>query len=57
MEYQLTCYLKSKVVNPRRLFSKGFGESLLVIDCGCDEKTCSEEEHQMNRRTEFVVVK
>ena len=49
-------YLKGKVVNPERLLSKGFGESLLVIDCGCDEKTCSEEEHQMNRRTEFIVL-
>ena len=50
-------YLKGEVVNPERLFSKGFGETMPVVNCDCDKAGCSEEEHQKNRRTEFVVVK
>lgn len=50
-------YLKGKIVNPERLFSEGFGETMPVVNCDCDKAGCSEEEHQKNRRTEFVVVK
>ena len=50
-------YLKSKVVNPERIIGKGFGESKLVVDCECNKGDCSEEDHQKNRRTEFVVIK
>jgi OmpA-OmpF porin, OOP family len=50
-------YLKSKVKNPERIVGKGFGETMLVIDCDCNKNKCSEEDHQKNRRTEFVVVK
>jgi hypothetical protein len=31
----------------------------LINDCGCEgnvKSTCSEEEHQLNRRTEFKVI-
>lgn len=50
-------YLKSRVKNPERIIGKGFGEAVLVIDCDCDKGSCSEEDHQKNRRTEFVVIK
>ncbi|SHM93697.1 hypothetical protein SAMN05444484_1141, partial [Flavobacterium chilense] len=36
------------------LTGKGYGESQLVNRCS-DGVKCSEEEHQMNRRSEFIV--
>ncbi|MCK8480204.1 OmpA family protein [Psychroserpens algicola] len=51
-------YLIDKGVSAERLTAKGFGESRLVNDCGCEpsnESSCSEEEHQLNRRSEFIV--
>ena len=50
-------YLKGKVVNPERLYAKGFGETMQVVNCNCDKNECSEEGHQKNRRTEFIVIK
>ena len=35
---------------------EGFGETQLVNKCTNDVK-CSEEEHQWNRRTEFIIIK
>jgi len=51
-------YLIDKGVAPERLTAKGYGESRLVNDCGCEptnESSCSEEEHQLNRRSEFII--
>jgi outer membrane protein OmpA-like peptidoglycan-associated protein len=42
-----------------RLTAKGYGESSLVNDCGCEptnESACTEAQHQANRRSEFIVV-
>lgn len=53
-------YIKERITNPERINGKGFGESILVNDCGCEGNVvsdCTEEEHQANRRTEFRVVK
>jgi len=53
-------YIRSKITNPKRIFGKGYGESQLVNDCGCEGNVvsdCSEDEHQENRRTEFKIVK
>jgi len=41
-------------VNTNRLIGKGYGEYQLVNKCADDVK-CSEEEHQMNRRSEFII--
>ncbi len=49
-------YLKNKGISKERLSSKGFGESQLLNACA-DGVKCSDEEHQLNRRTEFKVVK
>lgn len=52
-------YIKSKITNPARIYGKGYGESRLLNDCACEgivKSTCSEEEHQKNRRTEFKVI-
>lgn len=38
-----------------RLTGKGYGESQLVNNCA-DGVNCSEEEHQQNRRSEFVII-
>ena len=48
-------YMISKGVGDDRLTARGYGESVLEISCVCDE--CSEEEHQINRRTTFKIVK
>jgi len=49
-------YLIRAGVSPDRLVAKGYGEEVLTNKCK-DGVTCSEEEHQANRRTEFKVVK
>ncbi len=41
-------------VNARRMQFIGFGESQPLINC--DDKVCTEEEHQTNRRSEFEIV-
>lgn len=52
-------YIKSKISTPSRISGKGYGESKLQNNCACEgnkKSTCSEEEHQQNRRTEFIIV-
>jgi len=41
-------------VSPNRLVGKGYGEYELVNRCS-DGVECTEEEHQMNRRSEFII--
>ena len=51
-------YLIDNGIAVERLTAKGYGESQLVNDCGCEptnESSCSEEEHQLNRRSEFII--
>jgi len=48
-------YLKSKGVDKSRLVSKWYGESQLVNNCS-DGVECTDEQHQENRRTEFLVI-
>ena len=48
-------YLIQNSINPERLTSKGYGESLLAVTCKCSD--CTEDEHQKNRRTTFLVLK
>ncbi|MFK7783043.1 OmpA family protein [Psychroserpens sp.] len=53
-------YLISNGIEAGRLTAKGYGESQLVNDCGCEptnESDCTEEQHQLNRRSEFIIVK
>lgn len=47
-------YLVSKGINVERLSAKGFGESVPKANCVCAR--CTEEEHQLNRRTAFTVL-
>ncbi|MFN3404861.1 MAG: OmpA family protein [Cytophagaceae bacterium] len=49
-------YIVSKGVNASRITAKGYGESKPLNKCVNGAK-CTEEEYQINRRTEFKVVK
>ena len=46
-------YMLEKGVEPGRIICKGFGETRPLIDC--ISKECSEEEHGINRRSEFII--
>lgn len=55
-------WVQKRIVDPQRIYGKGYGESQLVNHCACDRrdpgnKICSEAEHEKNRRTEFRIVK
>ena len=41
-------------IDPGRLTGKGFGETQLVNECS-DNVKCTEEQHQANRRSEFII--
>ena len=49
-------YLIENGVNKHRVTGKGYGESKPLNRCSNGVK-CSEQEHQVNRRSEFIVVK
>jgi len=46
-------YIKNRITNPDRIYGKGYGATQLLNKC----VKCTEDEHQMNRRTEFKIVK
>ena len=53
-------YIIKKGINRSRITTKGYGESKLLINCGCEGKVksnCSEDDHAKNRRTEFLITK
>ena len=54
-------YVVSKGIEPDRIFGKGYGEDRILNRCECEmpnwRSDCSDEEHQVNRRTEFRIVK
>ncbi|KJD31614.1 hypothetical protein PK35_14535 [Tamlana nanhaiensis] len=50
-------YIISQGIDAKRIESaNGFGESQLINNC-LDGVSCSEAEHQLNRRSEFIIVK
>ncbi len=49
-------YLVKRGINKNRLTAKGYGETQLTNQCS-DGVKCSEAEHQLNRRSTFVIVK
>ena len=50
----VTEYLGAKGISADRVRLEWFGESQLINDCG-NGKPCSEENHQLNRRSELVL--
>ncbi|PCH75302.1 MAG: hypothetical protein COB98_09135 [Flavobacteriaceae bacterium] len=51
---ETVAYIISKGIAPERISSKGYGETQLTNKC-TNGIPCSVEEHQSNRRTEFVI--
>jgi outer membrane protein OmpA-like peptidoglycan-associated protein/tetratricopeptide (TPR) repeat protein len=54
----ITWLIKSGIA-AERLSGKGYGESQLINDCGCEptnKSNCSEAQHQKNRRSEFIIL-
>ena len=54
----IIAWLVSKGIDSSRLTGRGYGESQLINDCGCEPtnaSNCTEEQHQMNRRSEFII--
>ena len=49
-------YIVKNGVLRSKLTAKGYGETQLVNECS-DNVNCSEEAHQLNRRSEFIIVK
>ncbi|MGB5980588.1 MAG: OmpA family protein [Nonlabens sp.] len=47
-------YLISQGISSNRLTSKGYGEREPLVPCG---NNCSEDEHAINRRCEFLILK
>lgn len=53
-------WLVKKGISRSRLTGRGYGESQLVNNCGCEptnNSSCSEDQHQANRRSEFIITK
>ncbi|QYS86169.1 PD40 domain-containing protein [Flavobacterium oreochromis] len=47
-------YFIDRGIDAKRIIAKGYGESQPVIKCPTEE-SCTEEEHELNRRSEFVI--
>lgn len=53
-------YIQKRITKPERIYGKGYGESNLINKCECvgiNTSSCSEEDHEKNRRTEFIILK
>jgi outer membrane protein OmpA-like peptidoglycan-associated protein/tetratricopeptide (TPR) repeat protein len=51
-------WLVKNGIDSNRVTGRGYGETQLVNDCGCEptnQSNCTEEQHQANRRSEFIV--
>lgn len=48
-------YLVKSGINPDRLIAVGYGESKLINNCK-DGVRCPEEQHQLNRRSTFIIM-
>ena len=48
-------YIISKGISPNRIYGKGYGEEGIVNKCKNLVK-CTDDEHQLNRRIEFMVI-
>lgn len=48
-------YMIKKGISPDRLASEGFGETKLLNDC-VDGVKCSAKQHDVNRRSEFIIL-
>jgi outer membrane protein OmpA-like peptidoglycan-associated protein len=49
-------YIKKRITNPERIYGKGYGETKLLNRCK-NGVQCTDKEHEVNRRTEFKIIK
>lgn len=49
-------YIVERGIDSNRITGKGYGETQLINECP-DGVECTEAQHAMNRRTEFVIIK
>lgn len=49
-------YMVAEGIARERIKGRGYGETQLLNDCGNGSK-CTEAEHQVNRRTEFIITR
>ena len=52
-------YISIQGIDQSRLIANGYGESRPVVKCDCANRhanSCSEEDHQLNRRTEIKIL-
>ena len=47
-------YLTSRGIDASRMIARGYGETNFAVNCECG--SCTEEQHQANRRTTFKIV-
>ena len=47
-------FLVESGIDKNRIIAKGYGESVPIVKCKTDD-SCSEEDHELNRRSEFVI--
>ncbi|SDJ40003.1 WD40-like Beta Propeller Repeat [Flavobacterium glycines] len=47
-------YFISQGIPAKRIFAKGYGETVQIVKCEPSE-SCNEEQHELNRRSEFVI--
>jgi len=53
-------YIAGQGIDRKRMTAIGYGESKLLNKCACEGSyvvKCTEEEHAVNRRTEFKIMK
>lgn len=47
-------YIISEGIPGKRILAKGYGETVVIIPC-VPQESCTEEQHELNRRSEFVI--
>ena len=47
-------YILEQGISKNRILAKGYGESVPIVKCVPDD-SCDEEQHELNRRSEFVI--
>ncbi len=55
-----TNYIKRRITKPERITGVGYGETKVSSTCACENNAlthCSETDYQLQRNTEFVIVK
>lgn len=50
----VTRFLIDAGIDQERLIAKGYGKSKPALECNCDD--CTEDQHQINRRTAFKIL-